>query len=207
MRLGGAATGGGEPPAEAHRGRAAAGQTCVAGGGRNKVVSPQLRREAVLVIQVEVELCQRRACGLIGFHLGTCRYRSRRPEDGRLRARSRELAAVRRRFGYRRLLVLLQRGSWQVNHKGLYRAYVEEKLSLRRKRSRKRAGARQPLAEPTLRTRYPGTAWNAMADLRGRNFGHLATRSSQTPCRGTGRCFPDGCFGVNLLRLLPGLCN
>src|SRR5690349_1147106 len=101
-----------------------------------------MRREAVLVMQVEVELSQRRACGLISLHRGTCRYRSRRPEDRQLRVRLRELAEVRRRFGYRRLLVLLQREGWQVNHKRVYRVYVEEKLSLRRKRSRKRSSVR-----------------------------------------------------------------
>jgi putative transposase len=108
-----------------------------------------MRREAVLVMRVEVELSQRRACGLIGLHRGTCRYRSQRPEDGRLRMRLRELAEFRRRFGYRRLLVLLQREGWQINHKRLYRLYVEEKLSLRRKRSRKRSAVRHPLVQPT----------------------------------------------------------
>lgn len=108
-----------------------------------------MRREAVLVMQVEVELSQRRACGLIDLQRGTCRYRSRRSEDGRLRVRLRELAEIRRRFGYRRLLVLLQREGWQVNHKRLYRLYVEERLSLRRKRSRKRSSVRYPLVQPT----------------------------------------------------------
>src|SRR5271169_2051991 len=59
-----AATGGGEPAAEAHRGRAGGRHPGVEGGGCKKVVSPQARREAVLVMQVEVELSQRRACGL-----------------------------------------------------------------------------------------------------------------------------------------------
>src|SRR5580700_6858582 len=80
-----AATGGGKPATEAHRGRTGGGHPGVEGGGRKKVVSPQARREAVLVMQVEVELSQRRACGL------------------------RELAEERRRFGYRRLQVLLER--------------------------------------------------------------------------------------------------
>ena len=104
---------------------------------------------AVLVMQGEVELSQRRACGLIGLYRGTCRYRPRRPGDGGLRMRLRELAEFRRRFGYRRLLVLLQREGWQINHKRLYRLYVEEKLSLRRKRSRKRSAVRHPLVQPT----------------------------------------------------------
>ena len=112
-----------------------------------------MRREAVLVMQVEVELSQRRACGLMELYRATCRYRRRRGEDQRLRVRLRELAEARRRFGYRRLQVLLQREGWQVNHKRVYRLYVEEKLSLRRKRGRKRStgapaaagsGGRQP---------------------------------------------------------------
>ncbi|MGH9551093.1 MAG: IS3 family transposase [Terriglobales bacterium] len=113
--------------------------------GSKKVVSPQMRREAVLVMQMEVELSQRRACGLMELYRGTCRYRRRRCEDQPLRVRLRELAEARRRFGYRRLQVLLQREGWQVNHKRVYRLYVEEKLSLRRKRGRKRSRVRQPL--------------------------------------------------------------
>jgi len=109
------------------------------------VVSPQMRREAVLVMQAEVELSQRRACGLMELHRATCRYRKRRSEDRRLRVRLRELAEARRRFGYRRLQILLEREGWRVNHKRVYRLYVEEKLSLRRKRGRKRSLVRQPL--------------------------------------------------------------
>ena len=117
----------------------------VEGGSRKKVVSPQARREAVLVMQVEVELSQRRACGLMELYRATCRYRKCRNEDQPLRVRLRELAEARRRFGYRRLQILLEREGWQVNHKRVYRLYVEEKLSLRRKRGRKRNTVRQPL--------------------------------------------------------------
>lgn len=104
-----------------------------------------MRREAVLVMRVEVDLSQRRACWLMGLCRTTCRYQKRRSEDSRLRVRLRELAETRRRFGYRRLQVLLEREGWQVNHKRVYRLYVEEKLSLRRKRGRKRGTVRQPL--------------------------------------------------------------
>jgi putative transposase len=120
------------------------------------VVSPQLRREAVLVMQVEVEVSQRRACGLMEMHRGTCRYRRRGAEDGAMRVRLRELAEDRRRFGYRRLQVLLVREGWRVNHKRVYRLYVEEKLGLRRKRGRKRSSVRQPLAK----TRAANQAWS-----------------------------------------------
>ena len=67
------------------------------------------------------------------------RYRSVRPDDAGLRARLRELAAVRRRFGYRRLLLLLRREGVLVNHKKLRRLYREEHLRVRRRGGRKRA--------------------------------------------------------------------
>ena len=51
--------------------------------------------------------------------------------------RLRELAAVRVRFGYRRLHVLLQREGWVVNHKRLYRLYGEENLAVRTKKRKK----------------------------------------------------------------------
>jgi len=104
----------------------------------------------VVEMRSEVVVSERRACGLMEIHRGTYRYVPR-PEDRRLRLRLRELAEQRRRFGYRRLQVLLVREGWQVNHKRVYRLYVEEKLSLRRKRGgrRRRAGARVVLPPPS----------------------------------------------------------
>ncbi len=77
------------------------------------------------------------------------RYRSVRPDDAVLRSRLRELAAERRRFGYRRLLILLRREGVHVNHKKLRRVYREEGLQVRRRGGRKRAlGTRAPMAIP-----------------------------------------------------------
>jgi putative transposase len=129
-----------------------------------------MRREAVLVMQMEVKLSQRRACGLMGLVRGTCRYRKRRVEDQRLRKRLRELAEARRRFGYRRLQVLLEREGWQVNHKRVYRLYVEEKLLLRRKRGRKRSTVRQPLAEPMAANQTWSVDFMSDALSSGRRF-------------------------------------
>ncbi len=133
-------------------------------------MSPETRREAVLVMQVEVELSQRRACGLMELYRATCRYRRRRVEDRRLRVRLRELAEERRRFGYRRLQVLLMREGWQLNHKRVYRLYVEEKLSLRRKHGRKRSGVRQPLPEPTAANQVWSVDFMTDALSSGRRF-------------------------------------
>ena len=63
--------------------------------------------------------------------------------------RLRSLAAERRRFGYRRLGVLLEREGMRLNKKKLYRLYREEGLAVRRRRGRKRAtGTRAPMARP-----------------------------------------------------------
>jgi len=56
------------------------------------------------------------------------RYRSVRPDDAALRARLRELAAVRRRFGYRRVWLLLRREGVLVSRTKLRRIYREERL-------------------------------------------------------------------------------
>src|SRR5207248_10630270 len=82
---------------------------------------------------------QRRACQAIGVDRSSVRYRSRRADDGIIRSRLREIAAVRRRFGYRRLHILLRREGIMLNHKKLRRLYVEERLQVRRRGGRKRA--------------------------------------------------------------------
>jgi len=57
----------------------------------------------------EKSYSQRRACALAGIDPRVYRRRSKRPADMELRARIKELAAERRRFGYRRLHILLKR--------------------------------------------------------------------------------------------------
>ena len=92
---------------------------------------------------------QRRACALAGIDPRVYRRRSKRPADTELRTRMKELASERRRFGYRRLHILLKREGWEVNWKKLYRLYREEGLTVRKRGGRKRAvGTRTPMAIP-----------------------------------------------------------
>jgi putative transposase len=113
------------------------------------MVTPAARREAVAHLCSSREVSERRACEVIGADRSSVRYRSKRAEDAALRAKLRELAAVRRRFGYRRLHVLIEREGTRVNHKKLRRLYREEGLQVRRRRGRKRAlGTRSPMALP-----------------------------------------------------------
>ena len=80
------------------------------------MVTPAAKREAVAHVRSAFELSERRACRMIGCVRMTVRYRSRRPADTELRERLRALAHERRRFGYRRLHVLLRREGFFVNH-------------------------------------------------------------------------------------------
>lgn len=94
-------------------------------------------------------LSERRACRLAGLDRSTFQYRKKGQSDEALRKRLRELADERRRFGYRRLGILLAREGFKVNHKKLFRIYREEGLAVRRRRSRKRAlGTRRPMLVP-----------------------------------------------------------
>ena len=91
-----------------------------------------------------------RACGLVGISRSLYRYRSHRPDCAPLRERIEEIAAVKRRYGYRRVYLRLRREGWQVNRKRVYRLYRDAGLAVRR-RKRKRIGffERKPLPKPT----------------------------------------------------------
>ena len=86
---------------------------------------------------------------MLGVDCASVRYQATRPPDAELRERLKALAQERRRFGYRRLQVLLRREAYVVNCKRVRRLYREEKLTVRRRGGRKRAvGTRQPIEVP-----------------------------------------------------------
>jgi len=63
----------------------------------------------------------------------------RRADDAPLRAKIREIASERRRFGYRRIHLMLKRRGEIMNLKKLRRLYREERLQVKRRGGRKRA--------------------------------------------------------------------
>ncbi|TBY57048.1 IS3 family transposase [Rhizobium leguminosarum bv. viciae] len=114
-----------------------------------EVVTPAAKRKAVAHLMSHHEMSERRACKAIGFCRMTVRYETRRDDDHELRERMKALAHERRRFGYRRIHVLLRREGHLVNHKRLFRLYREEKLTVRKRGGRKRAiGTRAPMLVP-----------------------------------------------------------
>jgi putative transposase len=121
------------------------------------MVTPAARRDAVAHLETAFEMSERRACKILGCCRMTVRYKAIRIEDVALRDRMKAIAHERRRFGYRRLHVLLRREGYVVNHKRLFRLYREEKLAVRRRGGRKRAmGTRAPMLVPLA----PNERWS-----------------------------------------------
>ena len=112
-------------------------------------MTPAAVREAVARLMADHGMSERRACLVLGCCRMTARYQTVRVDDVALREGMKTLARKRRRFGYRRLHVLLRRKGNAVNHKRLFRIYGEEKLHVRRRGGRKRAiGTRTPMLVP-----------------------------------------------------------
>ncbi|MFK4490296.1 putative transposase [Bradyrhizobium sp. USDA 336] len=119
------------------------------------MVGPAAKRAAVAHLQAVMSLSERRACSIVGADRKMIRYRSSRPPEAALRGRLRDLANQRRRFGYRRLFVLLRREGEPSGINRIYRLYREEGLTVRKRRARRKAvGTRAPIlveARPNAR--------------------------------------------------------
>lgn len=121
------------------------------------MVTPEQRRTAVHHVMTTAGVSERRACRFTGFARSTQRYASGRPPDTALRARLHELAAKRRRWGYRQLTRVLRREGLPINHKRVQRLYQEEGLQVRRRRRKRRAVVpRSPAPVPT----HPNERWS-----------------------------------------------
>ncbi len=112
-------------------------------------MTPDANRKAVVHLMEIHQVSQRRACDVLRVDRSSMRYQSRRGDDVDLRDAIKRVSRERRRFGYRRIHVMVAREGFQVNHKKLRRIYAEEKLQVRRRGGRKRAlGTRRPMVLP-----------------------------------------------------------
>jgi putative transposase len=87
------------------------------------MVGPAAKREAVAHLKAELGLSERRACTIVSADRKMIRYRSCRAPDTELREQLRDLANARRRFGYRRLFVLLRQQGELSGLNRIYRLY------------------------------------------------------------------------------------
>ena len=103
---------------------------------------------------------ERWACRVIGQHRSTQRYAPTvAGDDQALRARLREIAAERPRWGYRRAHTLLREDGWTVNRKRVQRIWREEGLKVPpRRRKRQRLGD-STVPAGRLRAERPGQVW------------------------------------------------
>ncbi len=121
------------------------------------MVGPAAKREGVAHLQAVMGLSERRACSIVNADRTMIRYRSCRPPDTELRTQLRDLANERKRFGYRRLFVLLRNGGEPSGINRIYRLYREEGLTVRKRRARRRAiGTRAPILVEEL----PNARWS-----------------------------------------------
>lgn len=109
-------------------------------------------------------ISQRRACALVKQPGSTHHYRSVKNPQLALRQRTREIAQVRVKYGFRRIHVLLRREGWKHSRGKTYRLYTEERLQLRSKlpKRRKMVVQRNQRMQPAA----PDDAWtmNFVAD-------------------------------------------
>ena len=127
-------------------GRADVGRRRASRASVKKMVGPAVKREGVAHLRATMGLSERRACSIVSADRKMIRYRSCRPPDTELRTQLRDLANERKRFGYRRLFVLLRQAGEPSGVNRIYRLYREEGLTVRKRRARRRAvGSRAPI--------------------------------------------------------------
>ena len=97
------------------------------------MVTPDVKRNAVAHVCAQHGVSQRRACEVLSVDRSSMRYRSVRPDDAAIREAMKKVASERRRFGYRRIHVMLDRQGIVMNLKKLRRLYREEKLTVRKR--------------------------------------------------------------------------
>ena len=107
-------------------------------------------------IKDSYDLSVERACRLTDLNKSSYYYQSRKRPDAELKAKLREKAHERRRWGYRRLKVLLEREGMDDNHKRVFRVYQEAGLQVKKRKRRKQRPQRgeKPLAPESSNQRW-----------------------------------------------------
>ncbi len=148
-------------------------QTDAAGRFEKKALRAKQRRQLVKKLIDEYRVSVRRACRVCLTARSVVYFKLQGPRDDRaVRARIKEIAETRVRYGIARIQVLLRREGWQDNHKRTRRIYLEEGLNLRHRRPRrsKAAAHRQPPVQLTSSNECWSMDFVADALFDGRRF-------------------------------------
>lgn len=116
------------------------------------MVGPKAKRRALEASVLRVPgLSRRQGCQVLGLHHSTLYYRGKSiRDDSELRAKLRELAALKPNWGYRSMIWKLQRSGLKDNHKRIRRIYRDEALQIgRRKRGKRKVSRKLVLETPT----------------------------------------------------------
>jgi putative transposase len=125
---------------------------------RKKLTEPARKRTIADSAQERFKISERRACRLVGLNRKTKRYKPvNKTENDAIKKRLGELAARWKRFGYRRLHILLCREGYEINHKRVYRLYKEAGLALRK---RKKKCPSEKRGRPEIATQKPNSRWS-----------------------------------------------
>jgi putative transposase len=122
------------------------------------VVKPSRRRPLVDYLRDQYRASERHACRVLRLVRGTYRYKSHQKEWTELRARIREIAQSRVRYGYRKILVLLRREGWKVGKHLVYRLYREEGLPLKKRPQKRRKAVKH--REERFLAKEPNEGWS-----------------------------------------------
>lgn len=115
------------------------------------MVTPAAKREVAEYLLKAYDLSRTRTCGLLDLARSSMYYQSIARDDTALRVALRKKARERKRWGYRRLIVLLRRDGWLDNHKRIERIYREENLQVPKRKKRKTAYKRKERPEAPAR--------------------------------------------------------
>ena len=81
------------------------------------MVTPQAKKACAQAIVKEHNVSERRACVLVGVYRSLLRYSSRKLDETELTNKIKEIAYEKKRFGYRRIHVILKRYLSRIIHK------------------------------------------------------------------------------------------
>ena len=128
------------------------------------MVAPMRRRFAFPYLRKAYRISERRACAVLMVNRKTIQYKSMKMDVPALRARIKDIAAARVRYGHPRIHIMLRREGWLVNRKRVYRIYREEGLSMRLKPPRRRKSAAVRSERPIADTVNHTWSMDFMAD-------------------------------------------